>query len=85
MVIDILGEVMEIVIPEEAFYAFPKVPESLGWTGSQFFEEAIKHDVLLIHGGVFSNRDTHIRISFATAQDRLERGLLAIRGIVQPS
>jgi len=84
MVIDILGEVMEIVIPEGAFYAFPKVPESLGWTGSQFFEEAIKHDVLLIHGGVFSNRDTHIRISFATAQDRLERGLLAIRGIVQP-
>ena len=83
MVVDILGEVMELVVPDGAFYAFPKVPESLSMTGSQFFEKAIANDVLLIQGDVFSARDTHIRLSFAVEQSELERGLLAIRNIIQ--
>jgi aspartate/methionine/tyrosine aminotransferase len=83
MVTEILGDVMELVVPEGAFYAFPKVPESMSMTGTQFFERAIEHDVLLIQGDVFSKHDTHIRLSFAIANDKLERGLLAIRNIIQ--
>ena len=74
---------MDLVVPEGAFYAFPKVPESLSMTGAQFFERALENDVLLIQGDVFSKHDTHVRLSFATANDKLERGLLAIRNIIQ--
>ena len=83
LVMEILGDAMELVVPEGAFYAFPKLPESLSMSGSKFFEKAIEHDVLLIQGDVFSQRDTHIRISFATTRENLERGLLTIANIVQ--
>ncbi|MBL0928121.1 MAG: aminotransferase class I/II-fold pyridoxal phosphate-dependent enzyme [Phycisphaerales bacterium] len=70
-----LGKVTEVVRPGGAFYAFAKVPERLGLSGQQFCEKALEKSVLVIPGNVFSGRDTHVRISFATAPERLERGL----------
>jgi len=75
MVVERLSEVTEVVTPGGAFYAFPKVPEHLGQTGSQFIERCIERGVLVIPGGVFSGRDTHIRLSYATSRANLERGL----------
>jgi aspartate aminotransferase/aminotransferase len=55
-----------------AFYLFPKAP----WgTGTEFVAEAIKHNLLMIPGGVFSRRDTHIRISYAASDETLKRGI----------
>ena len=70
-----LGGLAEIATPGGAFYAFIKVPEHLGLSGSQFTEKAIEREVLVIPGGAFSDRDTHFRISFATRRDKLEQGL----------
>src|SRR5205823_759769 len=56
----------ELVRPEGAFYAFPRAPRG---SGTAFVEEAIRHQLLLIPGGVFSRRDTHFRLSYA-ADDR---------------
>lgn len=70
-----LSPAFELTTPGGAFYAFPRVPERLGLTGTQFVERAIDRNLLIIPGNVFSNRDSHIRISYACDDDELERGL----------
>ncbi|MEM1331099.1 MAG: pyridoxal phosphate-dependent aminotransferase [Planctomycetota bacterium] len=74
-VLSTLGPHTEIETPGGAFYAFPKVPERLGLTGTQFVERCIERGVLVIPGGVFSDRDTHFRLSFASPDEQLDRGL----------
>ena len=63
----------ELVTPEGAFYAFPKAP----WgTATEFVAEAIRNQLLIIPGNVFSQKDTHFRISYAVDDRTLERGSL---------
>jgi aspartate/methionine/tyrosine aminotransferase len=45
-------------------------------------EQAIANRVLVIPGNVFSRRDTHFRISFATRPDKLAEGLAILRGLM---
>ena len=40
-----------------------------------FVTRAIDSNVLIIPGSVFSARDTHFRLSYATSDERLARGL----------
>lgn len=75
LVLEKLGSLTEIASPGGAFYAFIKVPEHLGMTGTQIAEAAIKRELLVIPGGAFSSQDTHFRISFATQRDKLTQGL----------
>jgi len=82
MVCEAFDGVTEVVRPGGAFYAFVKVPPHLGMTATQFVEQAIEQNVLVIPGGVFSRRDTHFRISFAASEDRLKRGLEILRGLM---
>ena len=66
----------EMATPTGAFYAFPRSP----WgTASEFAAEAIKHNLLIIPGNVFSRKDTHFRISYAVDDRTLERGLAVLR------
>jgi aspartate/methionine/tyrosine aminotransferase len=67
-----LGRKFEVVRPDGAFYIFPKAPA--GTTASAFVERAIASNVLVIPGNVFSERDTHFRISYATTDARLQQG-----------
>ena len=62
-------------VPGGAFYAVPEVPPALGLTASQFVEKAIEKNLLCIPGSVFSQRDTHFRISYACDDAMLDRGL----------
>ncbi len=75
LVVERLGEVTEVARPGGAFFVFPEVPERLGLTGQQFCEQAIAKSVLTIPSGVFSSRDTHFRISYAVAEEKLQQGL----------
>lgn len=62
----------EVARPGGAFYIFPKAP----WgTGTEFVEQAIANNLLVIPGGIFSERDTHFRISYAATQETIERGI----------
>lgn len=74
-VLETLGNAFEIAKPGGAFYAFPKVPEALNLTGTEFVERAIDRNLLIIPGSVFSSRDTHFRISYACDDETLDRGL----------
>jgi aminotransferase len=78
MVVEAFSGLAEITAPGGAFYAFVGLPQRLlarGESGSSFVERAIANSVLIIPGKVFSRRDTHFRLSFATAEPTLKRGL----------
>ncbi|QQE12132.1 aminotransferase class I/II-fold pyridoxal phosphate-dependent enzyme [Planctomycetota bacterium] len=75
MVVDKLSGIFELTTPGGAFYAFPKVPEGLGMTGGEFVEKIIEKNCLVIPGNVFSQKDTHFRISYACDDAKLEQGL----------
>jgi aspartate aminotransferase/aminotransferase len=61
-----------------AFYVFPKVPKGKG-TGTEFVARAIEKELLIIPGNIFSQHDTHFRISYAASWDTLERGLAVLQ------
>lgn len=69
---EMLSGKFEVVRPEGAFYIFPKAPG--GMTASEFVAKAIEKNVLVIPGNVFSGRDTHFRISYATTDQKLKQG-----------
>ena len=46
-------------------------------------EEAIKNDLLIIPGNVFSPRDTHFRLSYAADDRTLQRGVEVLKKIVK--
>jgi aspartate aminotransferase/aminotransferase len=62
----------ELIKPSGAFYAFIKAPAGL--TAAKFVEKAIANNVLVIPGSVFSEKDTHFRISYATTDENIRRG-----------
>lgn len=74
-VVEMLSPHTRVSTPGGAFYAFFEVPPALGIDGRTFVERAVKHRVLLVAGGVFSSRDTHVRLSFAAPEPLLEEGL----------
>ncbi len=82
LVMEHLGDLASVQQPGGAFYAFVEVPPALGMTGTQFAERAIEHNLLIIPGGIFSERDTHFRLSFAAPTDRLEQGLATLRELL---
>ena len=71
----------ELVKPGGAFYMFPHAP----WgTGSEFVAEAIRNELLVIPGGVFSCRDMHFRISYAAEDKTIDRGLEVLNRLARP-
>ena len=44
-------------------------------TSEQFFMHAKDHNVLVVPGHTFSKHDTHLRLSYATKLETLDRGL----------
>ncbi|MEM1186072.1 MAG: pyridoxal phosphate-dependent aminotransferase [Planctomycetota bacterium] len=81
--LEVLSPVTNVAAPGGAFYAFVEIPESLGLTGTQVFEKCVERNVLLIPGGVFSPRDTHVRVSLTAANPRLREGAEILRDIFQ--
>jgi aspartate aminotransferase/aminotransferase len=80
MVVAALGDDFELAMPQGAFYAFPRAP----WgTGSEFVAAAIRRNLLIIPGNVFSRRDTHFRISYAVDDKTLNRGLDVLRELAR--
>jgi aspartate aminotransferase/aminotransferase len=68
-----LAGAFEVTRPGGGFYFFPKVPTRYA-SAMAFVEKAIARNVLIIPGSVFSEKDTHFRISYATSDDKLAQG-----------
>ncbi|MEO1615098.1 MAG: aminotransferase class I/II-fold pyridoxal phosphate-dependent enzyme [Planctomycetota bacterium] len=73
---DLIGSLLEdhfeFTRPGGAFYLYAKAPGSVG--GEAFVHQAIERGLLIIPGKIFSERDTHFRISFAATDETLRRG-----------
>lgn len=67
-----LKDRFELKKPGGAFYAFPKAP---GGNGAAFVEKAIAKQLLVIPGSVFSDKDTHFRISYAASDETIDKGI----------
>ncbi|MBN1553705.1 MAG: aminotransferase class I/II-fold pyridoxal phosphate-dependent enzyme [Phycisphaerae bacterium] len=78
LVYDALGETFGLVKPAGAFYAFVPAP---GGNATEFVKQAIDNNVLVIPGNVFSDRDTHFRLSYATQEETLQRGLEILKSL----
>ncbi|MHC4185391.1 MAG: aminotransferase class I/II-fold pyridoxal phosphate-dependent enzyme [Planctomycetota bacterium] len=74
-----LKEKFELVKPGGAFYAFVKAPDD---SATRFVEKAIENKVLVIPGNVFSEKDSHFRISYATTDDKIQQGVEILCGLV---
>jgi aspartate aminotransferase len=67
-----LKDCYEVAKPGGAFYVFPKAP---GGDGEEFCREGIRNDLLTVPGNVFSEKNSHFRISFAASDETLKRGI----------
>lgn len=69
-----LSSCFHMTQPGGAFYAFIQKPD---WAASatEFVKTAIENNMLLIPGNVFSERDTHFRLSYAAPDDKIELGI----------
>jgi aspartate/methionine/tyrosine aminotransferase len=75
----LLSENFEVQKPNGAFYIFPKAPNG---NGDTFVEKAIANNVLIIPGSVFSDQNTHFRISFAAKNETIQRGIETISELI---
>ncbi len=80
LVYGLLREKFVVNEPAGAFYIFPQAPA--GQSASQFVARAIENNVLIIPGNVFSERDTHFRISYAASDDKIRRGCEILNRLV---
>ena len=79
MIYDGLKDKYNVVKPGGAYFIFPEVP---GGDGDKFVEEALEKKLFIIPGSVFSNRKSHLRISFAASDDTLQKGIEILRNLV---
>ncbi|MCA8974570.1 MAG: pyridoxal phosphate-dependent aminotransferase [Planctomycetes bacterium] len=61
--------------PDGSFYAFPQLPFAGEPDSAAFLQAAIERNLLIVLGKAFSSRDTHFRLSFATDDAMLQRGI----------
>ena len=78
LIYDGLKDKFELTRPQGAFYAFVKAPDT---SAADFVKKAIENNVLVIPGNVFSQKDTHFRISYATSDTEIQRGIEILRSL----
>jgi aspartate aminotransferase/aminotransferase len=70
----------EVEKPGGAFYIFPKAP---GGDGAKFVEKAIANNLLIIPGNVFSEKNSHFRLSFAAPNETIYRGIETLQKLAR--
>ncbi len=76
-----LSDLYEITRPGGAFYVYPKAP----WgSATEFVQNAIRHNLLVIPGSAFSRKDTHFRVSYAASDETLQRGVEVLQRLARP-
>ena len=77
-----IKDTYQITKPGGAFYMFCKVPESYP-NATEFVKKAIANNLLVIPGNVFSEQDTHFRISYATSDEKIDAGIEILLSLAQ--
>ncbi|MFQ6048934.1 MAG: pyridoxal phosphate-dependent aminotransferase [Phycisphaerae bacterium] len=82
LVCDCLKDCFELVRPSGGFYVFPRAPDRFA-NATEFVEQAICNNVLIIPGSVFSEHDSHFRISYATSDQAIRDGCRILCGLAR--
>ncbi len=69
LIYELLSKKFDVIKPQGAFYIMPKVENV-----EEFVNQAMKNNVLLIPSGVFSQKNTHIRISYSVSEEQIKKG-----------
>ncbi|QDT10583.1 pyridoxal phosphate-dependent aminotransferase [Planctomycetes bacterium K23_9] len=75
-----LADYYEFTRPGGAFYLFAKAPID---SGERFVEQAIEKGLLIIPGKIFSDKDSHFRISFAAPNETLHKGIEVLKQLAK--
>lgn len=75
-----IKDLYDVSVPGGAFYAFPKAPCG---SGAEFVTRAIENNLLIIPGNIFSQHDSHFRISYAASDDMIDRGIEVLRKLAK--
>lgn len=70
LIYNLLSEKFKIIKPVGAFYIMLEVGD-----GDKFAQKAARNNCLLVPGGVFSQRQTHVRLSYAVNEAEIKRGV----------
>lgn len=73
LVCRLLSPKFEFQRPTGGFYVFPRAPAKFAGA-VDFCNAAVAEGVIVIPGGIFSRQDTHFRVSYATSDEKIERG-----------
>lgn len=73
-----LGKKYSFSKPEGAFYAFIKYP----YDGKKFIQDCVEKNLLVVPASVFSQHDTHFRISFATSENVLKKAVAILNTLI---
>ena len=82
LVVSELRDHYDLVEPGGAFFIYLRAPH--GMKGSAFSEKAaLEHQLLIFPGNVFSEQDTHVRVSYGVDDASLERGIGLLQKMAQ--
>jgi aspartate/methionine/tyrosine aminotransferase len=71
-----LKDKYDVKKPKGAYFIFPEVP---GGDGDEFVERALENNLFIIPGSVFSGRKSNVRISFASTEEDILKGIDVLR------
>ncbi len=77
-VYDELKDHYNVTKPGGAFYFFPEAPDQ---DADAFVKKALERELLIIPGNVFSEKNSHFRISFSASDETLKKGLQILKEI----
>lgn len=80
IICDGLSPRYELKKPAGAFYAFPKLPA--GVDPDRFIQDCIARELLVVPGGACSQRNTHIRISYAAPDEKLHAAVRILNNLI---
>ena len=69
LIYNLLSKKFKVTKPQGAFYIMVEVDD-----GTKFINWAISQNVLLVPGNAFSEKNSHVRISYATSLENITLG-----------
>jgi len=77
MVYEALKDLYNVELPNGAFYLYIKYP----YKGDQFMRDCVAQNLIVVPGSSFATNNTHFRMSYATDDETLQRGIAILRDI----
>ncbi len=72
---------LSLLLPDGAFYVFVNISQT-GLTSSEFTEKLLESEKVAVVPGIVFGSDDHIRLSFASSDENITKGIARIKNFV---